>query len=77
MSNARGWNDLAVRNLWAAAILRAIEDLGLCLHRKSAIAWLLGKDSDLAFAATGLNPDSVRKAVRLKIWQQVESPKCA
>ena len=47
--------------LYQAVILRAVQDLAQKEHQDEAREWLLSPDSDYAFAAAGIKPNSVRQ----------------
>jgi len=47
--------------LYQAVILRAVQDLAQRQHRDEAREWLLSPESDCAFSAAGINPDSIRQ----------------
>ena len=47
--------------LYQAVILRAIQDLAQKEHQDEAREWLLSPDSDHAFDAAGISPNSIRQ----------------
>ena len=47
--------------VYQAVILRAVQDLAYTKHHGEARAWLLSPESDYAFAAAGISPNSIRQ----------------
>jgi len=54
-------HDYRYAPLYQAVILRAVQDLSQKEHHDEAREWLLSPDSDHAFAAAGISPNSIRQ----------------
>lgn len=52
-----------VRQLWAAVLNRAVEDMSGYTHARSAIKFLQTSDSDFAFFACGIDAKAAREAL--------------
>jgi len=48
-------------SLFQAVILRAVQDLAQEEHQHEAREWLLSPESNHAFAAAGISPDTIRQ----------------